>query len=499
MRRGPPGKSHLAIPLLVLAAGLALSACARQEEPWDSGTFENGPLDEAGQARLHFDTDLRPPSAQAWSVRVPEGVPTEEGLLRKIVAYSDTYTIDRIYKSMQGPKSRLVVPLGDPSAEPELLWIKGTYVEVVDEEGNPISPEFMCHVVGSVADPLRRGDAFGVSVVDARFATLSQGMFEKTYPEGFGLPVLSNQQLAFDSQVLNHNRENPHLRVRHKVVTQYIRDRDLVRPLKPIASAYAQVMVQVGGKEGEGYFGVRTPDAEVHGASCAVGRPADSLETLAKDGYGREFAPHWIVEPGSVVNETLTTQLMQLRYDTRIQTIDVHLHPFARWIELRDQTTGETLFRSEARQADQGIGLASVETYRSDEGIPVYADHEYVIASAYDNTSGQEQDAMASLYLGILDKEFDPSLLGDPAALAEKRAERDQAHLHQLEAALEADPEDALLHVRVGAALLALGRTEEANSHLRAAARLGPEDPYVEAQVQRYLAQLPPEPETGSN
>ena len=141
-------------------------------------------------------------------------------------------------------------------------------------------------------------------------------------------------------------------------------------------------MVLLNEDKGEGYFGVRVPDDEVHGASCAVGEKAESEVGVAHDGYGRQYSPHWIIEPGHVTNQTLATKVMAIRDDTRIHVIDVHLHPFAEWLELRDLTTGETLFRSEARQVESGVGLASVQSYRSEEGIPVYADHEYAIASS---------------------------------------------------------------------------------------------------------------------
>ncbi len=482
-----------------LAAGccLALLAClaglaCRQEQaaPYRSGVVEGGALSDAAKTRDHYQTSLRPPSAEAYWAIAPEPVETEEGLVRKLVSYSGTYQIDRVYPSMQGPRSEILVPLGDPDAEPELLWIKGVHVEVVDEAGDPISQEFMCHLVASIASLGEHNDFLGIDAVDGRFATLSQGIYQKSYPTGFARPVLSTDALRFDSQVLNLNLENPDARVRHRIVTHFIRDADLAAPMKPITSTYAQVMVLVDGPEGKGFFGVREPDPAVHGDSCAMGRKADSFLGVASDGYGQSYAPHWIVEPGRVVNEALVTELMQLRWDTRIHSIDVHLHPFAEWVELRDLTADQTIFRSEARQVERGVGLASVQSYRSEQGIPVYRDHQYAIVSSYDNTSGVDSDAMAVMYLGLHDPEFDASVLGDPLAREAKRRQRDEASIEALQQSVQADPEDQVAHSRLAVALFQANRLEEALHHIQLAARLDPDSAVISDVQARILERV---------
>ena len=52
-----------------------------------------------------------------------------------------------------------------------------------------------------------------------------------------------------------------------------------------------------------------------------------------------------------------------------------------------------------------------MQSLASIDGIPVYADHQYEQVSVYDNTSGEPQDAMAVMYLYLLDKEFSHSKL----------------------------------------------------------------------------------------
>ena len=57
---------------------------------------------------------------------------------------------------------------------------------------------------------------------------------------------------------------------------------------------------------------------------------------------------------------------------------------------------------------EKGIGLASVSQSSSSEGVMIYRDHEYDLISVYNNTSGVDQDAMATilLYLRARDMYF---------------------------------------------------------------------------------------------
>jgi hypothetical protein len=335
----------------------------------------------------------------------------------------------------------------------------------------------MCHVVGGIDPSSPHDRQFGFRTLDGRFATLSQGQVTKDYPLGFGVPVLSNEAIGFSSQVLNFNQPAGVYRVRHKIVTLYLRDSEARVPMRAIKNSFAQVMVLVGGEPGDGYFGVRMPDPEEHGESCAVGVNASAVGATYDDQYGREFSGHWVVEPGRHTNQTLATHMMNLPYDTRIHTIDTHLHPFAESLELRDLTTQETLFRAEAKMLTEGHGVEHVETYSSAEGIPVYADHEYAIVTTYDNTSGEPQDAMASFYLGLHDPDFDPEALTNPGLHEKIRRTRVERALPRNRKAVARDPIDPFAQYRLGLNLFHLGKLDEAVAHLEEATRLAPENP----------------------
>ena len=119
---------------------------------------------------------------------------------------------------------------------------------------------------------------------------------------------------------------------------------------------------------------------------CLPGKKAvDWAEGI--DRFGRKFTGHWVVKPGRETNHTRATTMFNLTEDTTIHYIAVHMHPFAESLELRDLTTGETLFKSLVKNFEDQIGLAHVDSFSSEEGLTVYADHEYEVVSEYNNTS----------------------------------------------------------------------------------------------------------------
>jgi len=327
---------------------------------------------------------------------------------RSTEVLSDVYTVDRKYRSMEGPMSTQTVQLAK-SPLPELLWITGYRAVMVGEDGHsPMSQEFMCHSNLDL-DMKRHRQLFGWKKFPSnRLFTLSQGQFEIEFPAGFGIPVLSSEPLSLTTQVLNHNLEGRSFQVRHKVAIDFVRDADLAQPLKPLYMSAANGLVLVEGESG--HYGVEQPNEAEHGSGCLVGQPA--MGRIQEDEFGRKFSGHWVVPPGRQENRTLVTEWLNLRFDTTVHYIAVHLHPFAESLELRDLTAGSTIFKSRARGPIGRIGLDHVDAMSSAEGVPLYKDHQYELVSVYDNTSDRDQDSMAVMYLYLLDREFQkPDLL----------------------------------------------------------------------------------------
>lgn len=328
---------------------------------------------------------------------------------------SQTYTIDKKYRSMEGPGSVIPVHLGDRE-RPELVWLTGIKTEVVGEDGTAAAPqEMMCHLNVEI-DAAKHKTLFALKrMPSSRLMTLSQGVFEMKLPDGFGFPVSSTEPLYLYTQVLNLNIDDPkNLKVRHRVTFTYIRDAALKQPLVPLFNAGASGLVQLDDKLAMPAMAMASmtdsSGIEHHSAAdCLIGMRAPNANGMASDytdPQGRHLTGHWVVPPGKQTNHSDITWFLQLPYDTKIHYATVHLHPFAESLTLRDATTDKTIWKATAKNPEKGLGLAHVDSLESLKGIPLYRDHKYELISAYDNTSGANQDSMASIFFGLADPEF---------------------------------------------------------------------------------------------
>lgn len=339
----------------------------------------------------------------------PSGTPT---LNYRVL--SQVYTIDKKYRSMEGPSSVQKINLGD-KRNPELLWITGIRTEMVNENGTtPQLAELMCHVNVDL-DPTFHQALFDLKrPVGSRLITLSQGMLSAKVPPGYGFPIASNEPLLLFTQVLNLNIDNPkNMKVRHRVTIDYIRDRDANPPIKPLFNVGASGMVQLDNKLALASMPSASDAAAAGGAhtgtSCLIGARAPNGTASSADyvdPQGRKLTGHWIVPPGRQVNHSDVTWFMNLPFDTRMHYAAVHLHPFASELILRDTTAKKDIFRAKATNPMAGVGLTRVDRFTSVEGVPLYKSHKYEIVSIYDNPTKENVDSMASVFLGLDDPEF---------------------------------------------------------------------------------------------
>jgi hypothetical protein len=204
----------------------------------------------------------------------------------------------------------------------------------------------------------------------------------------------------------------------------FVRDAAATRPMKPL---YERALMSMVSLEDRGLIPDKLlDDAEVghahqdhadshsHDGHVSLG-PCLSCcvpGVTAVDGYefsdtlGQRFSTHWIIKPGREENHTRVTKMMALPFDTTLHFLAVHMHPFGESLELRDVTADKSIFKSHVRNLDGQIGLAAVEYFSSEEGVPVYKDHEYELVSVYNNTTGANQDSMAVMYAYFLDQNY---------------------------------------------------------------------------------------------
>jgi cyclophilin family peptidyl-prolyl cis-trans isomerase len=328
---------------------------------------------------------------------------------------SQVYTIDKKYRSMEGPGSIITVHLGDQE-RPELVWLTGIKTEVVGEDGKAVAPqEMMCHLNVEL-DSQKHKALFGLKRIPAsRLMTLSQGVFEMKLPDGFGFPIASIEPLYLYTQVLNLNLDDPkNLKVRHRVTFTYIRDAALKQPLVALFNAGASGLVRLDDKLAMPPMAMATmaddKGIEHHSAAdCLVGMRAPNANGMSSDytdPSGRHLTGHWVVPPGRQTNHSDITWFMLLPYDTKMHYAAVHLHPFAESLTLRDTTADKTIWTATAKNPESGLGLAHADSFVSLKGVPLYRDHKYELISVYNNTSGTNQDSMASIYFALADPEF---------------------------------------------------------------------------------------------
>jgi hypothetical protein len=338
---------------------------------------------------------------------------------------SPVYTIDKIYHSMEGPSSVERIYLGDPNAPAELLWVTGIRTEMVDADGQtPQLPELMCHVNVDL-DGSKHQALFGFRRATAsRLMTLSQGMLVAKVPSGYGFPLASNEPLLLFTQVLNLNIQHPqNIKVRHRVTIDFVRARELTTPIKPLFNVGASGMVILDDNPLALAHSMMsmpstasvTTEAGHDGAtmnpnmSCLVGSRAPQASSGSADytdPRGRKMTGHWIVPPGKQVNHSDITWFMNLQFDTRLHYAAVHLHPFAKSLEMRDMTTGKTVFLAKAQNPSEGVGLTHVDEFSSADGVLLQHAHKYSLISTYDNPTNANADSMASIFLGLDDPEL---------------------------------------------------------------------------------------------
>lgn len=379
------------VPLLLAASVVAApgpaAAAEQPSDPAAPSVATPAPKENAAEPAPAGDAPTR-----AGEIAAAERVREE---------LSDYYTIDKKYRSMTGPQSTM--PVAMETGPPELLWITGYSADVVGDAGDPSGlDQFMCHSNLDLdsAEYLKR---FHLKHdVNPRLFTLSQGQMDIEFPAGFGIPVWSDEKLSLTTQVLNLNYDDCDMKVRHRTRIRYVRDGDLTFAMQPLYEDAVFGLKLLSGADGR--YGMDPQHMDHGGASCLPGQNAAAFQY--HDPYGRTFTGHWIVHPGREVNRTPVDAMLALKRDTTIHFIAVHLHPFAESLELFDATEGKTVWKSFAKNPPDRIGLDRVDTFESEEGIPILHDHHYELISTYDNTSGQDQDSMAVMYLYLRDPDF---------------------------------------------------------------------------------------------
>jgi len=334
-------------------------------------------------------------------------VPAKTPKIHSRTVVSAPYRIDKKYPSMRGPYGFDDVELLPTDGPVELLWIVGYTTEVIDgTTTEPRSQEFMCHanLDFEASDYYERFPQ--APPLSGRVFTLSQGQQDIRFPEGFGIPVTSDLEISLATQVLNLTVEDADLLVRHQVDVHFVRDSEVQGQMIPLYQGAVEGFKALGDARFYG-FSEDEVDPDELGPGCSLGQAAIAGDN-DEDGHGQQFTAHWVVPPGREVNRTNVTKFLNLQADTRAHYIAVHLHPFAETLTLTDLTTKSTVYEAHVTPSKGRVGIDRVDFYSSAEGLPLYKDHQYELTSTYNNTSDQDVDSMAVMYLYLADPAWEP-------------------------------------------------------------------------------------------
>lgn len=307
------------------------------------------------------------------------------------------YEVDRIFRSMEGPDYTNTDLYLSEDGHPELLWLTEYEAVMVGPDGQePRDQQFMCHNTLGVRRGLDehrrlfRAPAYGTR----RLFTLSQGQNSVKLPPGFGIPLVSSEKLMLQSQVLNLNEGAIGQSVRHKVSARYLRDSEVYGEMTPLCILPAAVNVlAVDPNAREMPF-----DPEEVGCAVNAGGPTSTNHK------GEMYTGHWVVNPGKEERRAVVRNVFP--FDTKVHYIAIHVHPFAETFEFWDKTTGDLLHAFHCNQVEKGVGLERIDYYSDVDGIEVFADHSYELVVTHNNTSGEDQTAMAFMFFYAQDKLF---------------------------------------------------------------------------------------------
>lgn len=327
--------------------------------------------------------------------------------LAHVTLLSGKHTIDQIYQSMQGPRSlESSIYLSEPEPR-HLLWVTGVESKLTAGDGaSLISREYFCHSNLTFTPDQKLGSSGRTVSTDDRLVTLVPGRLTMKLPDGFGIPVWSDEKLDYFSQSLNLNTKAAPFQVRFRTTIQFRDDaratsagtmkplfRRSVYAFEPIGKASPHVMC-TGGDH---------PGAACGPMSPIVGQAASSAFVAS---LGKTNTIHWLIPPGHFESRVPVTDQLNLPYDTTAHYVTGHLHPFGKSLELFDKTAKESIFKIRSKDFEDKLGVAEMDEWSSLEGAKLLKDHEYELVTVYHNPTDHPIDAMSILYLYAADLQF---------------------------------------------------------------------------------------------
>ena len=284
-------------------------------------------------------------------------LPTGPGTARHT---SPPFTVDRYLAPLAAPAqgSKVMLIENQPG---ELVWLTGVSIKAEDLELERLAPRF----VGDCTVDFQWPDWHNEKLATrqpARLFSLGQGLYSFQLPEGFGIPLYSNEPLLWNYRVCNLSAYQKPTRVQVKSELRFVRDRGLDPPCIPLMVKNFPIL--------------------------------------------HRGQPQWTVPPGKKVVAASLNDLLDLRIDRFLHGLTVALHPHAVGFQIIDRTEGKPVLTLLNQGSRKDGSLRRVESYSSKSGLLLKAEHRYRGVVHYLNESNSPKQGVAYVTAYLYDPEF---------------------------------------------------------------------------------------------
>lgn len=317
---------------------------------------------------------------------------------------SPTLFVDDIYTSMQGPHTNERFKLNE--TEDELYWVT-KFEGVANSKFN--SNDFICHMNlfhSNVEHFSRLGFKERINLQDSRLITLTSGTLSLNFPKGFAYPIYSNEKMFISSQALNLYKKEDKFNVNFDLKLHYSKNKK--KKLKPLYMKYLVLSLPYTDDMQKNENSLERLDIGAPFVECAA--PSSDNRFEAENSNGDKFTAFWKVPPGEYTYINDVTSVLNLQKTQKVHFINAHVHPYATSLELKNNTTNKTVFKSIITNSDGKKGIESISSFSSIEGVALYPNHKYTLIQKVNNTSKIESDMMASMFVYFYDEALDLKL-----------------------------------------------------------------------------------------
>ncbi|HEY9713965.1 MAG TPA: peptidylprolyl isomerase, partial [Chroococcales cyanobacterium] len=408
------GATVVTAGMAALVVKLNKNAVQSSEAPTATAQIEVGPFDIHRKYRS-MEGPYVAQTLKVGDMIASRRIEIPESMVTFVEGDSQTPSMNASQNGSQSGSSAAIQPrnLVRTNNDKALYWVKGIKLQVLDENDRPLpTAEFICHLNVDV-DPRKQIFDSAEGVNTTRLFTLTQGQTEFHFPEGYAVPVSSNEKWKFTFQAANRTTSE-HRRVKHLCSIDFVKDSDLKTPMKALSwySPYIAVVMDKATREAQ-----TKGEMKHHGPSCLMVSSGASAPNMVagssiKDSQGRTLNGHWAVPPGVHTYTSPVTNERDAGFadkDRVIHAVWTHIHPLCReasLVECDGEKTTPVFTVTAQTSTTGGLQITHIDDICSKGGILLKGGKHYEMKATYDNVTAQTQDSMVVDGIFFEDEKF---------------------------------------------------------------------------------------------